>query len=244
MGMAADAATLNVLGYGASGNGSSNDTSPLQSALNACAAGDTVYIPTGTYMTDTLYLPQGCNVKGDRAASILRARTSHQQAILYAPAANHNSTIESLVFDMNNLSDTGVKFDWQVVGAIIRYNVFKNGGSTAAIFIPAGTIGGDRNTSIDHNIFQDISQGVFTYNKLTNANVDWNYFNTFEQAISAGGCSDTPNGYNTTIDHNTFLLGRRMAIEVCGRSKNLSASYNYIANWRPATNPAAERYDL
>ena len=233
---------LNVLSFGASGSGINNDTLPLQAAMNACAPGDTVYLPTGTYLTDTLFLRYGCNVKGDRAASTLKARTSRQVSLIYAPNWNHNSIIENLVFDLNHLADTGVKFDSVVQGAIIRYNLFKNGGRPAAVFLPAGTAATDRNTSIDHNIFKNVTQGVFSYHKLNNTHVDWNYFDTFEQGISAGGCSDVASGHDTTIDHNTFLQGRRMAIEVCGKSYNLSASYNYIANWRPSLTPLAENY--
>ena len=238
----ARAATLNVLSFGASGNGSTNDTGPLQAALDACASGDTVFIPSGTYMTDPLFLRLGCNVKGDRGVSTLKARTARQGSLLYANDANRNSTIEDLVFDMNNLADTAVKFDWQVQGAVIRYNVFKNGGGAGAIFVPSGSTASDRNTSIDHNIFKNILQGISSYNKLSNTNVDWNYFDTFEQGISAGGCSDAYVGNATTIDHNTFLQGRRMAIEVCGRWDNLSASYNYLANWRPSLTPNSENY--
>lgn len=230
----ANAATLNVQNFGATGNGSTNDTSAVQSALDACASGDTVFFPTGTYSVTLLNLPVGCNLNGTRALSILKARTAGMESIIFA-TQSQNSTIENLVFDMNSLSGSAIKLDWEARGVIIRYNVIKNGGSPGAIFLPSGTNSSTRDTSIDHNIFQDINQGIYSYNFFNNSHIDWNYFTTFHQGISGGGCQPLPGtGINTTIDHNTFILGRRMAIEICGRSNNLSVSYNFLQNWRPA----------
>jgi hypothetical protein len=46
-----EGAAINVLDYGAVGDGTANDTSALQSALTAAAAsGQTLYIPSGTYL--------------------------------------------------------------------------------------------------------------------------------------------------------------------------------------------------
>ena len=52
-------APLNVLDYGATGDGSTDDTSAIQTALTACdaAGGGTVYFPTGNYkITSTIDL--------------------------------------------------------------------------------------------------------------------------------------------------------------------------------------------
>jgi parallel beta-helix repeat protein len=51
------AATLNVKNapYSAHGDGTSDDTAHIQSAINAAGAGDMVYVPDGTYLINTLY---------------------------------------------------------------------------------------------------------------------------------------------------------------------------------------------
>jgi|GEM_PF-6082264 hypothetical protein len=45
---------INVKNYGATGNGSTNDTSAINSAIGAVPSGGTVYIPDGIYMIDAL----------------------------------------------------------------------------------------------------------------------------------------------------------------------------------------------
>ncbi|MFD0672790.1 fibronectin type III domain-containing protein [Cohnella sp. GCM10027633] len=47
---AASAATVNVTSYGANGGDSTDDTTAINNAITAAAAGDTVYFPSGTYL--------------------------------------------------------------------------------------------------------------------------------------------------------------------------------------------------
>lgn len=47
---------LDVRGFGAVGDGAHMDTAALQAAINACGAGDEVYLPAGTYKTGALRL--------------------------------------------------------------------------------------------------------------------------------------------------------------------------------------------
>ena len=72
-------ATRNVKNYGALGNGSHDDTSAIQAAINSLpSTGGTVTIPAGTYMIDTskrINLRSKMHLKMDPGA-ILKAKTS------------------------------------------------------------------------------------------------------------------------------------------------------------------------
>lgn len=51
--------------YGATGNGTTDDTAAIQAAINACSAGETLYLPPGTYLvTSTITLKVGVNLAG------------------------------------------------------------------------------------------------------------------------------------------------------------------------------------
>lgn len=52
-------APVNVLDFGAVGNGTANDTAAIQAAIDSLTNGGTVYLPEGTYKVDTLLFPSG-----------------------------------------------------------------------------------------------------------------------------------------------------------------------------------------
>lgn len=69
----------NVKDYGALGDGSTDDTSAIQSALTALSAGGTLFFPKGTYIiSSTLILPaSGFSLMGaDRGSSIISGKTT------------------------------------------------------------------------------------------------------------------------------------------------------------------------
>jgi hypothetical protein len=64
---------LNVKDFGALGDGVTDDTAPIQSALDAAGAGR-VRFPAGEYLVTSLTVPSGCNLIGDgfQASRLLR----------------------------------------------------------------------------------------------------------------------------------------------------------------------------
>lgn len=67
---------FNVRDQGATGDGKTLDTAPLQAAINACAGagGDTVYFPAGTYLSGTLVLKSQVTLHLDAGATLLGSR--------------------------------------------------------------------------------------------------------------------------------------------------------------------------
>jgi polygalacturonase len=72
--VASAAGTFNVRDYGATGNGSSNDSSAIQKAVDAASAagGGTVRVPSGTYKSaNTVHLKSNITIQLDSGATIV-----------------------------------------------------------------------------------------------------------------------------------------------------------------------------
>lgn len=62
---------LNVKAYGATGNGTTDDTTAIRNALAACPGGGTVYLPVGIYATSgALTIPPGVTLRGSHGAHL------------------------------------------------------------------------------------------------------------------------------------------------------------------------------
>ncbi len=66
-----ETAFLNVMNFGAAGDGIEEDTLKLQAALMACPKGGTVYVPEGTYLCASLFMPDEVMLYLDRGSTIL-----------------------------------------------------------------------------------------------------------------------------------------------------------------------------
>jgi parallel beta-helix repeat protein len=89
--------------YNAAGNGSTDDTAALQTAL---LAHDTVF-PAGTYLISaTLTVPSNRRLSGAKGA-ILKLANQAVAPMVYFTGATTNVTIEGLTFDGNQANQTG-----------------------------------------------------------------------------------------------------------------------------------------
>ena len=76
------ATTCNVKTYGATGNGSTKDTTAIQNAINACAGGGTVDFPAGKYLTAPLFLLQNnITLNVESGATILGSTTTSDYVV-------------------------------------------------------------------------------------------------------------------------------------------------------------------
>jgi hypothetical protein len=104
---AVPARTVNVTTYGATGNGVTDDTASIQSAINYINSlgGGNVYIPDGTYMIDAAGTAENGGVKVKSNVNLLLATNASLKAI-----TNSNNAYQIVWFNsVSNASLTGGK---------------------------------------------------------------------------------------------------------------------------------------
>jgi polygalacturonase len=75
------ASACNVTSYGASGNGSTKDTTAIQNAINACLGGGMVVFPPGNYLTAPLFLTGSVTLDVESGATILGSTTQSDYTV-------------------------------------------------------------------------------------------------------------------------------------------------------------------
>ena len=100
---------VNVVNYGAKGNGTTDDTAAINSAMTACVTrvapfnGCTLYFPAGVYITTGLVLQSFVNIKGDGwGTSVIQLKPDTASDVLTVPVATFNFSIYGLTLDGNS----------------------------------------------------------------------------------------------------------------------------------------------
>jgi Pectate lyase superfamily protein len=100
---------LSVLAYGAKGDGRTDDTAAINSAMVACTARDipyngcTLYFPAGIYVTTGLAMRSYMNLKGDGwGTSVIRLKARTASDVLTIPIDAFNFSIKDLTLDGNS----------------------------------------------------------------------------------------------------------------------------------------------
>jgi len=98
-GKSADAATvatpdwLNVMNYGAAGDGTTDDTAALQQAISAAAPGQVVYLPVGVYSVSyPLSVPNGVIVQGSYSLQQSGNETSSDWGAVLKPTSSFSNS--------------------------------------------------------------------------------------------------------------------------------------------------------
>ena len=101
--------TLSVVNYGAKGDGVTDDSAAIQSAMAACVAravphnGCVLYFPAGVYITTGLTLQPFVHMKGDGwGTSVIQLRADTASDVVRIPAGTFNFSIYGLTIDGNS----------------------------------------------------------------------------------------------------------------------------------------------
>lgn len=108
---------VNVRDFGATGNGTTTDTTAIQAAIDFCASsgGGTVFFPRGTYQASGLTVPSNIRILGVGEASVIRAiaglgsSTTLLRNATQGSFVNENITLESITFDGNGVGLGGTQ---------------------------------------------------------------------------------------------------------------------------------------
>lgn len=123
---------VSVTDYGATGDGATDSTTAIQNALNT---GNSIYIPSGVYLVDTLSVPasmEGQKIFGDgfslydlTEGTVLKARSVGTH--IFAPADGcNNLTIEGICFDADDKADMCIDGTYGAYLTIQRCGLFKS----------------------------------------------------------------------------------------------------------------------
>lgn len=122
---------INVMDYGATGNGTTNDTTAIQNAINACASlyttqAGTVWFPPGTYLIDAITMKAGANLKGSgMGATILKSNSA-----VIMLAISTSSSVQYYVEDMtlwgNSVGTKALEFTGNANTFILNRLVIQN----------------------------------------------------------------------------------------------------------------------
>src|SRR5579859_1941138 len=109
---------LNVKDFGATGNGTTDDTTAIQTALTAASTVGGIYIPQGTYIISTTPLiPSNVNVLGGGRGTILKAAASSQPNVL-SVAGNAHIVISNLQINGNKANVNQLSIQYTTLNGI------------------------------------------------------------------------------------------------------------------------------
>jgi len=178
-------APLNVQDFGATGNGSTNDTAAIQATLDA-AAGKIVYFPKGEYvLTGSTYINHSMKLVFEPGA-IITVTAPYSFVIAFEIAyygAVDNVTIDGATFDFDDIATTqygiGVRILDLATNITVRNCVFKNfaqssnvGNGGDGIYIRLLNSTAPQDITVEGCIFENIGRnGISVTNYINGLNI-------------------------------------------------------------------------
>ena len=100
---------ISVINFGATGNGTTDDTAAINLAMNACTGrafpknGCILYFPSGIYMTSGLTLQPFVQMKGDGwGTSVIQMKPGTSGDVVTIPVGTFNFSLKALTLDGNS----------------------------------------------------------------------------------------------------------------------------------------------
>lgn len=168
--------TVSVKDFGATGDGTTDDTTAVQNAINA-SAGKTLFFPSGTYLVSQVACVSNLYIYGSNAT--IKAKVTYTNGIFIATSKD-NIIIENITFDGGELSAVSTNFLVQFKSCSnleIRNCNFIKFAFVALAFNNVTNFTADNNTftktvastqGVNESILISGADGVCTYGNITN----------------------------------------------------------------------------
>lgn len=252
--MIKDAAT-NIADYGAVGNGTADDTTAIQDAINdAIATSGHLFIPPGTYIASTLTISGSLTVFGSGVYSVIKQQAATADDLLKITGTGNNVIIDNVTFD-GNFSNQAAQSSNSMIRAtadgssslsdvfsvVVQNCEFRNP-AFAAVRVQGDNASTTREVAwILNNRFVNGAEGVDNvgqdYNPRDIAMDDsveaWIENNIFESdapPVNFGRCAIVVQQTQTLVERLTELhiIGNRISRRGCNVSQSLGAIDLYI----------------
>jgi len=228
-------APVNVLDYGAKGDGATDDTAAIQAALNAITTGGEVVFPPGTYLVSgggSLLQPKSNTALiGTQTASVIRINSASAAASIFGIGTNVSGLVfEGLTLDGNSSVVTaydtfGLQFP-DVGGITVRNCTFQN-------FKRDGMLLG-LTTRVDHltvdtcNFSNIVFNGVRTYNARMQYINNSRFFDFVTSPLDFNPIL-VENTETTTIVTNNYFSNNSASWTAGNSTLSLMGDRNYVA---------------
>jgi hypothetical protein len=216
-------AVINVLDFGATGNGSTDDTTAIQAALDSITTSGTVFFPAGTYIASTLSLSKSCSLVGaEYSSTTLKLKNSATANTDFITTNYQNNIkISGLFFDGNGANQSYTADNGQN-GILVRnsQNViiaecrFKDWGKDGVLlYSDAPATDPVANVTIANNIFENPRRAGVTCisgNDIIISNNQFYGLNAYGAVVTNAGVTWEPDIAadslnNFIVNGNTFV---------------------------------------
>jgi len=202
---------ISVKAYGAVGDGITDDTAAIQAALTkAGVAGGGVYIPVGTFLTDTLTMGSSTTFIG--LGGTLKLNDSSDGPVITTPLSTTNSVMQGLIIDGNSANNTGTAATDGLI------NILSTNAAPSS------------NITIDRCLISDAYQSCVTIREAAfDIQIINNQIDGTDQLAGLNLAPDSSNPvYNVTVVNNTIRNTNTSGITAVGPLRQSRIVGNHI----------------